>query len=465
MLGGTVMSKRSVIPAAAILCLVVLATSLASGAPETPAAREARMKWWTEARFGMFIHWGLYALPARHEWVKSNERISDADYQKYFDRFNPDLYNPVEWVRAAKAAGMKYIVITSKHHEGFCLWDSKYTDYKAPNTPYGKDLLKPLVEAARAEGIKIGFYYSLLDWHHPDYTVDRFHPMRDNKEFVEKAKARDMAKYREYLYNQVRELMTVFGTVDALFMDFSFPGQGGKGRADWDSERLIKMIRELQPGIVVDDRLDLLDVPGGWDYRTPEQEMPTEWVKGADGKPVPWETCQTFSGSWGYYRDETSWKSVNQLIAMLIETVSKGGNLLLNVGPTARGTFDKRASDRLQGMGAWMKVNGRSIYGCTQAPAEFKAPKNCLLTYNPEAKRLYVHVLQWPIDVLRLDGYAGKVAYAQLLNDASEVRYSEEGADPAAAAKKGEKAANVLTLRLPIAKPDVEIPVIELYLK
>jgi alpha-L-fucosidase len=190
--------------------------------------------------------------------------------------------------------------------------------------------------------------------------------------------------------------------------------------------------------------------------------MPKEWVQ-VDGRPVPWETCQTFSGSWGYYRDETSWKSTNQLIGMLIETVSKGGNLLLNVGPTARGTFDRRATDRLQAMGEWMKVNSRSIYGCTQAPAEFPVPQNCLLTYNPAAKRLYVHVLRWPIDILRLDGFAGKVAYAQLLNDASEIRYTEEGLEPAG--KKGEKAANSLVLELPVAKPGVEIPVIELFLK
>jgi alpha-L-fucosidase len=458
------MFRQSIVEIAAFLCLVALVSSLAAGA-ETAAQREARMKWWTEARFGMFIHWGLYALPARHEWVKNHEKITDEAYQKYFDHFSPDLYNPIEWVRTAKSAGMKYIVITSKHHEGFCLWDSKYTDYKAPKTPAGRDLLKPLVEAARAEGMKIGFYYSLLDWHHPDYTVDRCHPMWGNKEFMEKAKSRDFRKYQEYLHNQVREILTEFGTIDVLFMDFSFPGKDGKGRDDWQSEKLIKMIRELQPGIIVDDRLDLLDVPGGWDYRTPEQEMPKEWVE-VDGRPVPWETCQTFSGSWGYYRDETSWKSVNQLIGMLIETVSKGGNLILNVGPTARGTFDDRAMARLQGMGEWMKVNSRSIYGCTQAPAEFPTPQNCLLTYNPATRRLYVHVLRWPIDILRLDGFAGKVAYAQLLNDASEIRYTEEGLEPAGATgAKGVKASNALTLRLPIAKPRVEIPVIELFLK
>jgi alpha-L-fucosidase len=274
--------------------------------------KEARMKWWTEARFGMFIHWGTYALAARHEWVKNNERIPDEVYQKYFDNFNPDLYNPQEWVRMAKAAGMKYFVITTKHHEGFCLWDTPDTDYKATKTPWGKDLIKPLVKAMRDEGIRVGFYYSLLDWHHPEYTVDRNHPMANNAEYREKAKSRDMGKYREYLFNQVRELLTEFGTIDCLFLDYSFPGKDGKGRDDWQSEKLLKMIRELQPNIIINDRLDLLDVTGGWDFRTPEQFMPREWVK-VNGKKVPWETCQTFSGSWGYYRDEATWKSVREL--------------------------------------------------------------------------------------------------------------------------------------------------------
>jgi alpha-L-fucosidase len=448
--------------------LALLATASAAVLPagtETVPEKEARMKWWTEARFGLFIHWGLYALPARHEWVKNREKITDEAYQKYFDHFNPDLYNPAEWARAARNAGMKYFVVTAKHHEGFCLWDSKSTDYKAPKTPAGKDLIRPLVDAMRAEGLRVGFYYSLLDWHHPDYTVDLYHPMRDNKDFVDKAKGRDFSKYVDYLFNQVRELLTGFGRIDALFLDYSFPGPEGKGRNDWHSEKLIKMIRELQPGIIVNDRLDLLDVPGGWDFRTPEQFMPREWVQ-ADGRRVPWETCQTFSGSWGYYRDESTWKSVRQLVGMLIETVSKGGNLLLNVGPTGRGTFDKRATDRLQGIGEWMKFNGRSIYGCTQAPEEFRAPQNCLLTYNPETKRLYVHVLEWPMGVLNLDGFAGRVSYAQLLHDASEVGFTEKGAEIGfLPGKRGGESQNTVTLRLPVQKPDVEVPVIELFLK
>lgn len=442
---------------------VKTAPRLSTGA-ETEAGPEEKMRWWTEARFGMFIHWGLYALPARHEWVKSRERLTDEAYRRYFEHFDPDLYAPVEWARAAKNASMKYLVVTTKHHEGFCLWDSAYTDYKATRTPAGKDLLGPLAEAVRAEGLRVGFYYSLLDWHHPGYTVDIYHPRRDDREFAEKSKGRDFGGYVDYLFNQVRELLTGFGRVDVLFLDYSFPGPGGKGRAEWRSEKLLRMIRELQPGIIINDRLDLLDVPGGWDYRTPEQFMPGEGVR-SGGRAVPWETCQTFSGSWGYHRDESTWKSVRQLIVMLVETVSKGGNLLLNVGPTARGTFDRRAVERLQGIGEWMRTNGRSIYGCTRAPDSFPAPPNCLLTYNPAAGRLYVHVLEWPAGVLRLNGFAGRAVYAQLLHDGSEVPFAEKGDEIGFfPGQRPEEDTNALTLRLPVLKPDIEIPTIEIFI-
>jgi alpha-L-fucosidase len=421
-------------------------------AKETPKQKADRMAWWTHDRFGMFIHWGTYSLAARHEWVKNNEKISDADYQKYFEHFDPDLYNPKEWAAKAKAAGMKYVVITTKHHEGFCLWDSKYTDFKVTNTPYGKDLIKPFVDAFRAEGIKIGFYYSLIDWHHPDFPYDGVHPNgpKDKDERKAANATRDIKKYQQYMKNQMTELLTKYGRIDELFTDFSYPGENGKGHEDWDSEGLLKLIRQLQPNIVVDNRLDLEHTDWGWDFVTPEQYMPKEWPT-IRGKRVPWETCQTFSGSWGYYRDEHSWKSVRQLVVMLIEVTSKGGNLLLNVGPTARGLFDDRANERLEGMGKWMYLNSRSIYGCTQAPDDFKTPENCLLTYHPATKRLYVHVLDWPFQTLHLPGFAGKFKYAQLLNDASEVRFNITGDD--------------VTFNLPVQKPNTEVPVIELYLE
>ena len=442
-----------------ILLSVLIFTSQFSAAQlpkETEVQKARRLQWWTEARFGMFIHWGLYALPARHEWVKNRERITDADYQKYFEMFNPDLYNPKEWARMAKEAGMKYVVLTAKHHEGFCLFDSKFTDYKATNTPVGKDLIKEYVEAFRAEGLKVGFYYSLIDWHHPDYTIDRVHPQGQapNTDFQKLNAGRDMSKYREYMKNQVRELLTNYGEISIIWFDYSFPGVNGKGRDDWDSQNLLKLARSLQPGIIVDDRLDLKDVEGGWDFTTPEQVKVAKWPE-MNGKKIPWETCQTFSGSWGYFRDETSWKSTAQLLELLSESVSKGGNLLLNVGPTARGTFDFRAQDRLKSMGEWMKYNGRSIYGCTEAPSGFTAPPNSLLTYNPNTKRLYVHMLAYPMGRLTLTNMADKVKYVQLLHDASEVRFTAGRDD----------AANDLNLTLPVLKPPVEVVVLEIFLK
>jgi alpha-L-fucosidase len=440
--------------------------------------------WFVKDRFGLFIHWGLYSLGARHEWLKNHEAMTDEQYEKYFRHFDPDLYEPRLWAQAAAGAGMKYFVVTTKHHEGFCLWDSKLTDYKAPNTPAGRDLLRPMVEAFRAEGLKVGFYHSLIDWHHPQYLIDPYnHPLAtalgdrpteagppiDANNYMKTANAarlklnenRDQKRYAEYLHGQVRELLTEFGHVDILWFDFSFQTNQpeGKGRQAWQSEKLYKTIRGLQPHVILNDRMDL---DAGWDVKTPEQFQPRQWVRVA-GQPVVWEACQTFSGSWGYHRDESSWKSVEQLVEMLVDTVSKGGNLLLNVGPTGRGEFDERALERLSALGEWMKRHGRAIYGCTAAPAEFAVPQDCRLTWNPEKKRLYVHVFAWPFQHLHLDGLAGKVAYAQLLNDASEVKMGMnqwvvgqlDGApDPA-----------TLTLTLPVKKPNVTVPVIELFMK
>ena len=445
--------------AIALFCICSVLTLFGQ---ETEGQKKERMAWWVNDRFGMFIHWGLYSLPARHEWVRNYERITNEDYQKYFDNFNPDMYNPREWAKMAKAAGMKYAVITTKHHEGFCLFDSRFTDYKSVNTACGKDLLKEWVEAFRAEGLKIGFYYSLIDWHHPDFTVDNIHPLRtdDKAKLAELNKGREMSKYREYLHNQVRELLTNYGKVDLLWFDFSYPGENGKGCNDWDSEKLIKMVRQLQPGILVNDRLDLKADESTWDFTTPEQFKVAKWPE-VNGKQVPWETCQTFSGSWGYFRDEKTWKSTQQLLVLLIESVSKGGNLLLNVGPTARGVFDERAEQALNNMGKRMRWNHRSIYGCTQAPAEFKVPENSLLTYNPKTNRLYIHLLDYPLQNFTLPAYAGKVKYAQFLHDGSEIKITQaSGHWGREALKEGD-----LNLQLPVNKPNVEIPVIELVLE
>ncbi len=429
---------------------------------ETEEEKTQRLKWWTDARFGMFIHWGLYAQAARHEWVKKRERIPDEDYQKYFEQFNPDLFDPADWAKKAKAAGMKYAVITSKHHEGFCMFESEHTDYNIMNTPYGKDIIKEWVDAFRAEGLGVGFYYSLIDWHHPEYTIDRVHPQSASTqdEYDKLNNDRDMSVYREYLRNQVHEILTNYGKIDILWLDYSFPGEFGKGKEDWGSVELMKMVRELQPDIIVNDRADLKEYQGGWDFTTPEQFKVPKWPE-VDGEKIPWETCQTFSGSWGYYRDEHTWKDNKQLLVLLIESVSKGGNLLLNVGPTGRGTFDYRADKALNEMGEWMNYNSRSIYGCTQAPEEFEAPEHTLLTYNPETNRLYIHLLDYPLQNFRLQGFKDKIKYAQFLHDASELKISA----PYGHWVQQETGENDVNLALPVNKPNIEIPVIEVFLK
>ncbi len=271
-----------------------------------------------------------------------------------------------------------------------------------------------------------------------------------------------MNRYREYVKNQITELLTNYGKIDLLWLDYSYPeGAHGKGRADWDSEELMKLVRTLQPGIIVNDRADLLDVEGGWDFTTPEQYKVSKWPE-RNGKRIPWETCQTFSGSWGYYRDEATWKDNRQLLVLLIESVSKGGNLLLNVGPTARGLFDDRAEKRLADIGEWMKYNSPSIYGCTEAPEEFAPVDNALLTYNPDTKRLYVHLLDYPLSRLTLKGYGGKVKYAQFLHDRSELKF---GDTQFSVTYQESKSSDDVILVLPEVKPDIEIPVIELILE
>lgn len=430
---------------------------------ETPEERQERMQWWTDARFGMFIHWGLYAMPARHEWVKRYENMTNEEYQIYFDLFEPDLYDPADWARQARQAGMKYAVITVKHHDGFNLFVSDYTDYHAGNTPIGRDLIAEWVDAFRAEGLGVGFYYSLIDWHHPHFTVDQVHPLNrgDRAEIDRLNEGRDMAIYREYMHNQVREILTNYGKIDILWLDYSYPGDLGKGRDDWDSVELLKMVRELQPHILVNDRLDLKEFDDGWDFTTPEQFMVEKWPE-IDGERIPWETCQTFSGSWGYYRDEHSWKDDRLLLRLLIDSVSKGGNLLLNVGPTGRGTIDYRAEAALKTMGEWMKYHGRAIYGATQAPDEYQAPEFSLLTYNPTTHRLYIHLLDYPGANLLLPGLRDKIRYAQFLHDGSELRISE----PYGFHHQGRIATeNDVYLRLPQDKPNVAVPVIEIYLK
>ncbi len=423
--------------------------------------------WFTHDRFGMFIHFGLYSAGGVHEWFKTMQRIPDEQYDKYKTYFNPDLYDPKEWAKKAKAAGMKYAVMTTKHHEGFCMFDSQYTDYKCTNTPAGRDFVREFVDAFRAEGLKVGLYYSLIDWHHPDYQIDVFHPLRTHPNAQEMNKTRDMTRYREYLFNQVRELMTNYGKIDIFWFDFTYstlesidnefnkictqhyqPWMPWTTPETWDAPNLIKMMREINPNIIINDRTGLPQ-----DIITPEQTAVDKWptYKGTDELAV-WEACHTFSGAWGYARDEMTWKSPEVLLRILIECVSGGGNLIMNVGPTARGLFDYRADAALKVYEDWMKYNSRSIYGCTKAEPEFTAPKGSVLTQSQDGKRLYIHLLDYPFPYLSVNIPTDRIDYAQFLHDASEIKFRPQ--------KDG-----TTRILLPANKPNQLISVIELFLK
>lgn len=422
--------------------------------------------WFVHDRFGMFIHFGLYSLPARHEWIKSYERIPEDKYRKYFEHFDPDLFDAREWARKAKAAGMKYAVITTKHHEGFCLFDTKYTDYNVMNTPCGRDLVREYADAFRAEGLRVGFYYSLLDWHHPDFTLDVTHPRRDDSDPAEFNKGRDMHRYAKYMRDQVTELLTNYGRIDIMWFDYSYPeieykGMPGKGKDDWEAEELVATARRLQPHIIIDNRTG---VEG--DIRTPEQYQVAEWPRHPEtGELVTWEACHTFSGAWGYHRDETSWKSPDMLVRMLITTVSYGGNMIMNVGPTSRGYFDSRADAALEVYGDWLKYNGRSIYGCTMAEPDLLAtvPFGCRYTQSEDGSRLYIHIFDYPFQFLEIKGLAGRIDYAQFLHDGSEVLFTEGKANHFSESQQ--TGDDMVFFSLPIVKPNTVVPVIEVFLK
>jgi alpha-L-fucosidase len=436
----------------------------------------------TTRRFGLFVHWGVYSLAARNEWMRHRERTPDEEYQRYFRHFDPDLYDPREWAGLACDAGMRYAVITTKHHDGFCLWDSELTEFKA-----GRDLLAPFVTALRERDMGVGLYHSLIDWHHPHFPLDGLHPLRDDPQALSSAGQRDIAVYRRYLHGQVRELLTRYGPIDEMWLDFSYVDHvhegkkvwGGKGADDWGSVELLAMIRRLQPGILVNDRTGL---PG--DFVTPEQYQPSGPMT-RDGRPVLWEACQTLNGSWGYDRENRDFKSVGLLLRMLVDTVAKDGNLLLNVGPTARGEFDEAAVQTLRGIGRWMRRHARSIHGAGRS--EFTPPPDC--RYTQRGDRLYLHLFAWPFDAVHLPGLAGRVEYAQFLHDASEIRQEAPGDATGSGGGSGDvpgggpgggsgggpatgyattpagQPPGTLTLLLPTRPPDVEIPVIELFLR
>ncbi len=388
--------------------------SLNPYANETKQEHNARMKWWREARFGMFIHWGVYSVPAGTykgkqidsigEWIMYNGEIPVAEYKKYAKRFNPVKYNPDLWVRLAKEAGMKYIVITSKHHDGFALFDSKATDWGVVDaTPYGKDLLKPLAKACKKYGIKLGFYYSQAqDWCHPGGAA------MEKKQW-DPAQAGDMDEYiRNIAAPQVREILTNYGHIAVLWWDT--PCDMNKERAD-----MLLPLLKLQPGIIINNRL-CEDVYQG-DFRTPEQDIP------ATGLDSDWETCMTMNETWGYKSYDNEWKSSKMLIRNLIDIASKGGNYLLNVGPTSEGEIPGPSIERLKAIGKWMKANGEAIYATTASPFVKLSWGRCTKKIGKEGATLYLHIFDWPVDgKLTVPGLRNRIKKARLLEGGKELR-------------------------------------------
>lgn len=384
-----------------------------------------RTAWWREARFGMFIHFGAYAVPARGEWVKSNERLTTSVYQKYVDEFNPVDFNAKAWAKTAKAAGMKYAVLTAKHHDGFCMFNSKLTNYKLSNNFNGRDLVKEFLDAFRAEGLKVGLYYSLIDWHHNDYPNVGNHPQRDDKEYSKQNFKWD--NYVKYMHGQVEELITNYGKLDIMWFDYSFDDYSGE---KWKATELVSMIRKHQPNIILDNRLSVHEgssalqrtIKSIGDFESPEQGIPDGLLLDKYQNPIPWETCLTLNGGWGYTEQDHNWKSPELIVQSLVNCVSKNGNLLLNVGPNARGIIPKESEAILAEVGKWMALNGESIYGCGAA----NLAKPDWGRYTQKGNTIYAHWLHPTIGDLNAKGIEGdKVKNIYLLQSGAELSYKK----------------------------------------
>ncbi len=392
-------------------------------------AYRKRVEWYQEARFGMFIHWGLYAIPARGEWVRSVEQMPEEAYLPFFEEFDPVDFDPRKWARAARETGMRYAVLTAKHHDGFCLFDSALTDFKSTNTKAGRDLVAEYLEAFRAEGLKVGLYYSLLDWHHPDYPHygDQNHPLRNCP--AEKNEGRDFNRYLEYMHGQVRELCTNYGKLDIMWFDFSYGDLRGEA---WKATELVRMVRSLQPDVIIDNRLEVsgegfgsiaTDSPNEYsgDFVSPEQIIPPYGLRSESGRDLVWEACVTMNDHWGYCAKDTHFKPAPMLIRKLVECVSKNGNMLLNVGPDAKGNIPEESLRILSEIGRWMKKNSASVYGC--AASGLPKPENGRITRN--GNRLYYHITEGNIGGIPLYGVSkDRIKYIRLLADGSELAVS-----------------------------------------
>lgn len=449
--------------------VVASRTSTTSSATLQPAAgiSDPRLNWWREARFGMFIHWGLYAVPAGEwngnkdhgEWIMNSAHIPVPEYEKFRDQFNPTKFDADAWVKLAKEAGMKYIVITSKHHDGFNLFDASATDYDVMSTPFKRDIMKEMADACGREGIRICWYHSIMDWHHPDYTPRREWETRGSD-------GANFDRYVTYMKSGLKDLLTNYGPIGLLWFD-------GQWEGTWNNERgkdLEKYVRALQPEIIINSRVGRgggaygleANENGGalGDYGTPEQFIPDE-------RPdFDWETCMTMNDHWGYNRVDKNFKSATEMIQMLADIASKGGNYLLNVGPTSSGEISPESVERLRAVGGWIAVNGESIYGTQAGPFRKFAWGRCTQRQLPDGgTRLYFHIFERPADyelVVEglLNGNAGS-GLASLLGDPAKralvVKQSEYATSITLPRDMPLSDDSVVTLDLK-GKPDVSIP-------
>ena len=396
--------SRAVI--AAVFWVVILATagevSVFAQGRTGQAAGASRPQWFRDAKFGLFIHWGVYSMIGREEWARQLLQIPLAEYQDYADNFNPTAFDADEWAALAKEAGVKYVIITSKHHDGFAIYDSAYTDYDIRHAKYGRDILGPLAVSMKKAGLPLGFYYSIMDWHHPDYLPRR--PWETDRP----AASADFGRYMDFATNQIRELVTKYDPA-VLWFDGEWEHTNEEQRAF----AIGKMLLEMKPSLLINDRLFKRE-PGHGDFGTPENYVPATGIRNPDGSLRLWEACYTMNfNGWGYNRYETEFHSASQLIRQLIEIVSKGGNLLLNVGPRPDGKIQDEFVARLREIGAWLRTNGEAIYGTTASVFE-RLPFFGRCTVK--GTTLYLHVMGWPADRrMVLPGLKTKVKKAYLL--------------------------------------------------
>jgi alpha-L-fucosidase len=394
------------------------------------ATREERMKWWHQAKFGMFIHWGLYSIIGQHEWAKEYQGIPIPQYEILAKHFHPKPNAARDWARLAKRSGQKYMVMTTKHHEGFCQWDSKLTDYNAMKQGPGRDLVREFVDAARAEGLRVGFYYSLMDWHHPDGAICK----------TDEAARR---RFVDYTHGLIRELMTNYGKIDILWYDVSWP----LTPEQWESERMNEMVFNLQPDIIVNNRNGL---PG--DFSTPEQHIQASEAGRA------WETCMTLNDSWGFNRGDDAWKTPKVVVDNLATCARGGGNYLLNIGPEPDGSIPPETVSILETVGKWLETNGTAIYGTDR----MQGGGNTNANLTRRGNTLYIHQHFWPGHtpaaewlsffqpevVVAFGGLKAKALSARLLKTGQKVDFTQDD----------------FTFRLtglPLAAPDNPATVIE----